>query len=225
MYFIFFYTGCHFDYIFPVHQRVFQHVWGRVCEAQKEAHKIPSDRQRCASPRHAPLRQPLQARRFCWCEQLHVSLALGLDSCIYIFLRSIEFKIEIKNSRKHIGSKNLPLSESLIHGIYLLKELWYLAALWERPEGGRCSLPQCAVGNHHEWMGRLALDERFRVVKTCFENGSLVRAFMDQIIALLNHGDFLQHTEQRPHSAVRPLVALKAGLALKNPTKKKKKNT
>ena len=53
-----------------------------------------------------------------------------------VFLRTIELKIEINNSRKHIGSKNLPLFQSLMYAIYLLNELWYPATLWGWPDGG-----------------------------------------------------------------------------------------
>ena len=37
------------------------------------------------------------------------------------FLRTIEVKIERNNSRKHIGSKKMPIFERLIHAIYLLR--------------------------------------------------------------------------------------------------------
>ena len=78
--------------------------------------------------------------------------------------------MERNKSRSHIGSKNLLLFESLMHAIYLLKEFWYQAYLWERPEGGGRNMraAQCLGVLQEITMSKLMLDERFIIVKTCF---------------------------------------------------------
>ena len=101
-----------------------------------------------------------------------------------------------------------------MHAIYLLKELWYLATLWERPEGGWLR-PECGWWKAIMWpIKSTILHEGFYGLHKLMNHFWSKFCRSSNVSLLMSHGECLQHTEALssahiPAYTVRPLVALK----------------